>query len=398
MSAGPGLQSETTSPEATQSAIINILDDFASEKGRFEEGQRAALNILDDFALERARFDAVQRATLNILEDFDVEKIRADATQRASLNILEDFDVEKARADATQRASLNILDDFDFERVRMNSTQQAVYNILDDLGDEKANVERSVEELRGEVDRRTRAEEESQARATELEAVNKELEAFSYSVSHDLRAPLRAITGFSQALLEDYPHKLDARGFDYLQRVGGASKRMGELIDQMLVLSRVTRAEMRRERVDLSRLAQEVTAEVRRVEPGRAVDVVIHDGLETVGDSKLLRAVLENLVGNAWKFTSKHANALIEFGSADVGGEPAFFVKDDGAGFDPLHAEKLFTAFQRLHGVTEFPGTGIGLATVQRIIRRHGGRIWAEGAVEKGATFYFTLPERGNLA
>jgi len=239
------------------------------------------------------------------------------------------------------------------------------------------------------------ARELAEARAdlvAELERKNQELEAFSYSVSHDLRAPLRSIDGFSQALLEDYADKLDDSGKNYLQRVRSAATRMGELIDDMLQLSRVTRAEMHHETVDLSALAESVVADLRRVEPRRQVEVAVPPGLEAEGDPKLLRIALVNLLANAWKFTGRQPSARIEFGEIINGTERAFYVRDNGVGFDMAYASKLFGAFQRLHAMSEFPGTGIGLATVQRIVHRHGGRVWAEGAVNGGATFYFSLP------
>jgi signal transduction histidine kinase len=228
-------------------------------------------------------------------------------------------------------------------------------------------------------------------RTAQLETANKELESFSYSVSHDLRAPLRSIDGFSQALLEDYNDKLDAEGQADLRRVRAATQRMAQLIDDMLDLSRVTRAEIRREAIDLSALARNVGAELYKSESGRAIEFSVTEGLVAEGDARLLRIALENLLRNAWKFTGKHAAARIEFGVMQNNGKPAYFVRDDGAGFDMAYANKLFGAFQRLHAMSEFNGTGIGLATVQRIINRHGGRVWAEGEVEKGATFYFTL-------
>ncbi len=237
-------------------------------------------------------------------------------------------------------------------------------------------------------------EELVEQRTAELTAVNKELESFSYSVSHDLRAPLRGLVGFSQALLEDYDDKLDEQGKHCLSRIAAAGRRMGELIDDLLTLSRVTRSQMQRERVDLSAAAREVAAVLREGQPERKVEFVIADGLTVAGDKPLLEAVLENLLGNAWKFTGGHPTATIEFGVTDVENERVYFVRDDGAGFDMAYADKLFGAFQRLHTEEEFPGTGIGLATVQRIVRRHGGRMWAEGEIEKGATFYFTLPAR----
>jgi PAS domain S-box-containing protein len=225
-----------------------------------------------------------------------------------------------------------------------------------------------------------------------LEA-NKELESFSYSVSHDLRAPLRTIDGFSHALLEDHAERLDDAGKAQLNRIRAATQRMGSLIDDLLNLSRLSRTEMHTQTLNISVLARSVASDLQKAHPGRQVDLRIEDGLKINADAGLLRVVLENLLGNAWKFTSKRASARIEFGVARDKGTPAFFVRDDGAGFDPAYADRLFGAFQRLHTTTEFAGTGIGLATVQRIVHRHGGRIWAESAVDRGATFYFTLSE-----
>ncbi len=228
-------------------------------------------------------------------------------------------------------------------------------------------------------------------RTAQLEATNKELEAFAYSVSHDLRAPLRSIDGFSLALLEDYHDMLDDIGKDYLRRVRAASQRMGQLIDGMLKLSRLTRDELRRQQVNLSSIAEEIIAELQQNEPERDVDIIIEPNLIVNGDPRLLRAVLENLLGNAWKFTGKREQARIKVGVTHSENYPIYYVKDNGAGFDMAYADKLFGAFQRLHRTTEFQGNGIGLATVQRIIHRHGGKVWAEGEVGKGATFYFTL-------
>jgi PAS domain S-box-containing protein len=239
-------------------------------------------------------------------------------------------------------------------------------------------------------------------RTSELEAANKELEAFAYSVSHDLRAPLRGIDGWTHALAEDYGDKLDATGREFLAQVCAEAQRMGQLIDDLLELSRVTRSEMRREPVDLSALAGEVVAKLRQYEPQRQIEIAIAPDLTAMGDSRLLRQVFENLFGNAWKFTGKKPGAKIEFGKAanyqpsTINSQPAFFIRDNGAGFDMAYSKKLFAPFQRLHRMNEFPGTGIGLATVQRIIHRHGGQVRAEAVREQGATFYFTLPTNGN--
>ena len=229
------------------------------------------------------------------------------------------------------------------------------------------------------------------SRVAELAAVNRELEAFSYSVSHDLRAPLRSIDGFSQALLEEYTGRLDDTAMDYLRRIRAATERMGELIDDLLDLSRVTRREMRHDDVDLSALANTVVADLTRVAPDRSVEVHIAEGLRGRGDPVLLRLVMENLLGNAWKFTARERPGRIEVGARVDGDRLAYYVRDNGIGFDMAYSDKLFGAFQRLHAATEFPGTGIGLATVQRIILRHGGQVWAHSEVGRGATFFFTL-------
>jgi PAS domain S-box-containing protein len=274
----------------------------------------------------------------------------------------------------------------DFRRIDLKYGK--LYQIYDDI-----TVRTKAEEaLQRAYDEIKASEERELERAAQLEASNRELEAFSYSVSHDLRAPLRGIDGFSQALLEDYADQLDTQGKDYLQRVRAATQRLEYIIDDMLLLSRVTRSEMRREVVNLSTMAQEIAAEFQVSQSERQVSFVIAPGLVVKADPNLIRIALENLLDNAWKFTSKHVTARIEVGVTANKGKHAYYVRDDGAGFDMAYADKLFGAFQRLHPITDFGGTGIGLATVQRIIHRHGGRVWAEGAVEQGATFHFTLP------
>jgi two-component system sensor histidine kinase/response regulator len=225
----------------------------------------------------------------------------------------------------------------------------------------------------------------------DLEHKNRELESFSYAVSHDLRAPLRRIDSFSRAILESQSDKLDESGRRYLDRVREASQQMSQLIDDVLHLSRVTRADLREQDVDLSTLAGLILARLQESEPARKVEVKIRPGVIVTGDGQLLRIALENLFENAWKFTSKQAESRIEFGVTQASGEPTYFIRDNGAGFNMTYVDRLFGPFQRLHAQGDFPGSGIGLATVQRIIHRHGGRVWAEGLVGQGATFQFTL-------
>ena len=251
--------------------------------------------------------------------------------------------------------------------------------------------------IRNEFVKRVAAEQVALKQGQELAASNKELEAFCYSVSHDLRAPLRGIDGFSQALIEDYGNQLDEQGRDYLIRVRAGTQRMGMLIDDLLNLSRLTRAELQRGTVNLSSMANLVANDIVSTQAGRKVEVNIAPNLTANADPRLMRIVFENLLGNAWKFTSKAPHPRIEVGSAPHNGSPAYFVKDNGAGFNPEYASRLFGAFQRLHRADEFPGTGIGLATVQRIIHRHGGQIWAKSNPGKGATFYFTLDPSNHM-
>jgi PAS domain S-box-containing protein len=227
--------------------------------------------------------------------------------------------------------------------------------------------------------------------AGELSHANRELESFTYAVSHDLRAPLRTIDGFSQALLDDYAKLLEGAGQDYLRRVRAGVDRMSRLIDDLLRLSRVARADLRDETVDLTTMAREIAAELARTDPARKVDFRVEPSPPARGDRRLLRIVMENLVGNAWKFTGKVSEARIEFGAIDRDGRPAYYLRDNGAGFDMRYSGKLFAPFQRLHTESDFPGTGVGLATVQRIVRRHAGVIWADSVPDKGATFFFTI-------
>jgi signal transduction histidine kinase len=250
----------------------------------------------------------------------------------------------------------------------------------------RAELERKAEEIAA---LNVTLEERVRQRTAELENTNRELEAFSYSVSHDLRAPLRTIDGFSLALEEDYTEAVDAVGRDYIKRVRAGVQRMGQLIDALLQLSRVTRADITREPIDLSALANNVAANIREENPERDLDITIDPDMRVEADPKLLRVALENLLGNAAKFTSKIPNPIIHFGWDEE--QDAYFVKDNGAGFDMNYSAKLFNAFNRLHGDKDFKGSGIGLATVARVIGRHHGRIWAHGQVDHGATFFFTV-------
>lgn len=252
---------------------------------------------------------------------------------------------------------------------------------------QRKRMEEELHKLNTELDQLVRF------RTSELVAVNKELEAFSYSVAHDFRTPLRGISGFSQALLEDYAEKLDEEGQDFLRRIHAASKRMGQLIDDLLKLSRITRLEMRQQPVDLSVLVSEQIQELQQINPERQMRIKIAKGVMAMGDSTLLQAVISNLIENAWKFTANCKEGEIEFGVRNSDSPPSFFVRDNGTGFNMAKAGNLFEPFQRLHAQSDFPGTGIGLATVRRAVGRHGGRVWVEAEEGKGATFYFTLEQ-----
>lgn len=254
----------------------------------------------------------------------------------------------------------------------------------DEIGGLQSSFEKMVVRLR-------RSFEEIEEKNIQLESLNKELESFSYSVSHDLRAPLRSIDGFSKIILEDYDEKLDDTGRDYLHRIRAATQRMGHLIDDLLALSRITRMELKLKAVDLSALALGIADEIKQRDPSREVEWRIQKDLITRGDDELVKIALTNLMENSWKFTSKKDHATIEVGSTTINGEKTYFVRDDGAGFDVRYVQKLFAPFQRLHAAADYPGTGIGLAIVQRVINRLGGRVWAEGEEGKGATFYFTI-------
>ena len=265
--------------------------------------------------------------------------------------------------------------------VEAQHARQALLSVVEDQKEAEGQIRRLTAGLEQRVKDRT----------AQLEAVNRELEAFSYSVSHDLRAPLRSLKGFSTILMEEYAGKLDEQGLTYLVRIQEASQRMSQLIDDMLSLARITRQDVNLSRVDLSLLAHQVARELQDQSPDRQVEFEISPDLVVRADYNLMKIALQNLLGNALKFTGKRERAHITFGMVDQPGARVYFVRDNGAGFNMTYADKLFTPFQRLHGVTEYPGTGIGLSIVQRIMARHGGRIWPEAAVDQGATFYFTM-------
>ncbi|MGO8991971.1 MAG: sensor histidine kinase [Polyangiaceae bacterium] len=284
---------------------------------------------------------------------------------------------------------------FETVRLRKDGTEVHVSVTSTPLRDPQGRIVGASKVARDITERR-RAQDALALAKEAAEAASRELETFAYSVAHDLRAPLRGMNGFAQLLVDTYRDKLDSEGEDWLQEIVVNARKMGALIDALLSLSRVTRSELHRERVDLSSAFRAAAKRLAAADPDRAVEIVVEDGLTAELDPILSRALIENLLGNAWKFTSRTPVARIELGSIEKGdGTRTFFLRDNGAGFDMAFASKLFGAFQRLHAADEFPGTGIGLATVQRIVQRHGGRAWAEGAVNEGATFYFDLPTQG---
>jgi len=314
-------------------------------------------------------FREVQRAILNMLEDFDTEKKRMEQVQCATLNLLEDFDAEKQALEDFQRATINILDDFDSEKTRSDQSQRAVINILDDMSLEKTKV--------ADVNQ-------------QLATANQELEAFTYSVAHDLRAPLRHIDGFSK-MLEEETQALTDEAKRFVKRIRDGARQMGQLVDDLLNLARLGRKELSLQVTGLSTLAEETVAEVKKENAGREIEWKIGALPFVECDPGLMKQVFVNLFSNAAKYSRPRQLARIEVGTIDVDGQGAIFVRDNGVGFSMKYADKLFGVFQRLHRAEDFEGTGIGLATVQRIIRKHGGRIWAEAELDKGATFYFTL-------
>jgi signal transduction histidine kinase len=393
-----GLEQSSKIPEAHElfRAAQRSFDHMESSLGapaRNEEQSRARDLIVQQYALESAEFLDKAQIVMTTISDQTVQRIY------------------QARYNALIAGVILSLLFFAFalkEGLRIiRQIDRSVQNLLtatQEMGKGNLSVRAPVLE-NDEIGKLTHAFnmmaenlEESTVSKQTLAAANKELEAFSYSVSHDLRAPLRAIDGFSLAILEDYQDKLDDAGKDYLIRIRAATQKMARLIEDILKLSRVSRMNMTFEEVNLSDLVREITDDLRKESPERSAEIVIEPNVLTSADPALVRIALENLLGNAWKYTSKRERTRIEFGREKKDGKTVYFVRDNGAGFNMTYANRLFGAFQRLHTESEFPGTGIGLALVQRIFRRHGGEVWAEAEVDKGATFYFTLADEGGVS
>jgi PAS domain S-box-containing protein len=343
------------------------------ETGRFIEVNEAFLRLVRGTSFDQV----VGHTSLEFGLALDERKKILDAVLR--LGHVDRLEIEAHRLDGEPFAAEVSLSPYEFE-----GKHYLLTNIVDIT--ERKLAREEIQRLNLDLEKRV------MARTSDLAAANQELETFSYSASHDLRSPLRTINGFSKLLKEEYADKLDLEGRDTLDRISTAAERMDLLIRGLLNLSHITRSRIQCRPVNLSVMANTIAGDLQRSEPQRVAEFVIAPDLSAQGDPELLRSVLQNLLGNSWKYTSKHPEARIEFGAEQHGGETVFYVRDDGAGFDPENAGKLFNAFQRLHDAREFPGAGIGLATVQRIIQRHSGRIWAEGAENEGATFYFTIP------
>ena len=364
--------SEGTATVSPRGVILNANPRLATMTGRSAAALAgaAALDLISDAC--RPAFTALVEVGVADIAHGEVDLIRPDGTTVPVLVAVSGFDLDGMLLRCL------ILTDLTTRRAAEDRVKKA----NEALRQAEAEVRALNVDLESRVAQRT----------TDLERSNKNLEAFTYSVSHDLRAPLRALSGFSEALLEDYGESLGETGRGYADRIQAASERMATLIDDLLQLSRVSRAGMSLRPVDLSAEVTDIAGELKDREPARRVSFVIEEGVRVTADRTLIRTVLQNLVENAWKFTSRRDMASIEFGTmtADDAGV-CCYVRDNGAGFDPAYAHKLFQPFERLHAAEQFPGTGIGLASVQQIIERHGGRVWADGAVDRGATVYFTL-------
>lgn len=390
--------------EELEQRVIQRTHLFEVANRRLENSRKEIQNILDSMSTLNAK--VALDGTLLFVNKIAMQASGLATDELMKTNFLEgqwwafDQEVQTRVKDAFAQACTGVTVNYD-EKIFAFGQMLTINFSLTPMLRENGDVEYILAEGR-DITRHILAEQEIlrlnqdlERRAAELETVNKELESFSYSVSHDLRAPLRTIDGFSHALEDDYQELLPDQGRDYIVRIRAATQRMAELIDDLLSLARVTRTPLERRLVDLTALADKILEELQREHPARHVTFTVAKGLVVNGDRQLLQIVLENLIGNAWKFTSKREAAHIEVGVQDDSGQQIYFVRDNGAGFDMTYKDKLFGAFQRFHSSNEFPGTGIGLATVQRIIHRHGGRIWAESQLDKGTTFYFTVLASG---
>ncbi|HWG23340.1 sensor histidine kinase [Actinospica sp.] len=382
------LRSETARVSADEDAkrLLQVIDNSSAVIYMRDADGR--------YLLVNSRFEqlfGVKREEIVGMTDFDIFPPEVAADFRANdLKALASGGAIQAEETAPQSDGPHTYITVKYPITDPSGRHYAICGISTDITDLKR-VEEEARSLNTGLETRVRE------RTAELEASTRELDAFAYSVSHDLRAPLRAVAGFSELLLEDYGRGLDPTGRDYLGRVVAATSRMSRLIDDLLTLSRATRAELSWRPVDLTAIAQRILTDLRAADtdPDRPMELIVEDGLRATGDPALLELVLQNLISNAWKFTAKQDKALIHVGAERLpDGACSFFVRDSGAGFDMRYADKLFVPFQRLHSNEDFAGSGIGLAIVGRIINRHGGRIWAEGHPERGAVFRFVLPER----
>jgi two-component system sensor histidine kinase/response regulator len=378
----------TTASEATPKADILLVDDDATKRFAL----KSILNPLGQTIVEAASGSDALRQLLR--QDFavillDVRMPGMDGFEAAQLIR------QRPRSELTPIIFVTALDRAETDMGRgydLGAVDFVFAPVVPAIMRAKVTVFVELYKAQQELRRyRTQLERLVQERTTALTAINRELEAFSYSVSHDLRAPLLAFNGLNQSLLEDYGDSLDPRAKDYLQRMRRASERMTSVFDGLQALFRLTSGEIHREQCDLSAMAAEIVEEMRGADPKRKVTVDIAEGMSAWADSRLARILLTNLISNAWKFSAQEPNARIEVGTEIVDGDTRMFVRDNGVGFDMIYTHKLFGAFQRLHSQSEFAGAGIGLATVRRIVNRHGGRAWAEGAVGEGATFYFVF-------
>lgn len=348
----------------------------------------ATLNILEDSRADRLNSDAAFKASLNILSDLSDEKTQSNDVRHALLNLLDDSVEEKDLLVAMQKAALNILDDFDVERAR---AEQAYADLVNETSGRKA-AEGALERAMLAEDGLRRAMKLAEAARLELERANEDLQSFSYTVAHDLRAPLRAIAGFSEILLSDHLARLDTDGQEILSDILANVRRMTSFIDDLLTFSRLGRAGVSLSDVDMTALVQTVARGLREEVPARAIKIAIKPLGRAWCDAAMLRHVWTNLLSNALKFTRHEAVARITIASEERSGEVVYSIFDNGVGFDMRYVGKLFGVFERLHTIVDFEGTGIGLAIVHRIVERQGGRVWAEGAVGEGARFFFTLP------